>query len=58
MTERGKEIEIKRAFELVNELLILAENSENNQFEEIYDEVQNVYEKIDELWVEVLKKRG
>ena len=50
------ENEIKRAFHLIDELTVLVENTDNPELNKMAQEVESVYHKIDELYVEVLKK--
>jgi len=50
------ENEIKRAFHLIDELTVLVENTDNPELNKMAPEVESVYRKIDELYVEVLKK--
>jgi len=47
--------EIKRAFHLIDELTVLVENTDNSELNKMAQEVESIYRKIDELYVEVLK---
>jgi uncharacterized protein Yka (UPF0111/DUF47 family) len=50
------ENEIKRAFHLIDELTVLVENTDNPELNKMAQEIESIYRKIDELYVEVLKK--
>jgi uncharacterized protein Yka (UPF0111/DUF47 family) len=53
---KDMENEIKRAFHLIDELTVLVENTDNPELNKMAQEIESIYRKIDELYVEVLKK--